>query len=148
MKHVNYCVVNQTLISAGDSLDAGTRESLQGLQQMMEKSVSMLDAVGEIRDAGREMKQTLDEELDEFEEENQFLNLDPEADMLSFTSSKNPSPHSLQIVLRTDEISEEDKTTDISDLETENAEDAGPLHRMWNVLVEIFRAVVAIFKNR
>lgn len=141
-------VVNQTLISAGDSLDAGTRESLQGLQQMMEKSVSMLDAVGEIRDAGREMKQTLDEELDEFEEENQFLNLDPEADMLSFTSSKNPSPHSLQIVLRTDEISEEDKTTDISDLETENAEDAGPLRRMWNVLVEIFRAVVAIFKNR
>ncbi len=141
-------VVNQTLISAGDSLDAGSRESLQGLQQMMEKSVSMLDAVAEIRDAGREMKQTLDDELDEFEEENQFLNLDPEADMLSFTSAKNPSPHSLQIVLRTDEISDEDKTTDISDLESENADDVGPLRRMWNVLVEIFRAVVSIFKNR
>ncbi|MGN0988349.1 MAG: hypothetical protein ACI4OO_11020 [Otoolea sp.] len=141
-------VVNQTLISAGDSLDAGTRESLKGLQQMMEKSVSMLDAVSEIRGAGREMKQTLDDELDEFEEENQFLNLDPEADMISFTSAKNPSPHSLQIVLRTDEISEEDKTTDISDLESENADDVGPLRRMWNVLVEIFRAVVAIFKNR
>ena len=51
------------------------------------------------------MKSTLDEQIDKFEDENNFLNIDPEAEKISFTSSKNPSPNSVQIVLRTDEIS-------------------------------------------
>ena len=46
------------------------------------------------------MKSTLDEQLDKFEDENSFLNIDPEAEKISFTSSKNPSPNSVQIVLR------------------------------------------------
>ena len=34
------------------------------------------------------MKDTLDEQLDKFEEENNFLNLDPGEDLVSFTSGK------------------------------------------------------------
>ncbi len=141
-------LVNDTLISAGDSLDAGTRDSLQGLSGLLEKSLSVIDSITSIREASEEMKRTLDEQLDKYEEENQFLNMDPEADKISFTSTKNPSPNSLQIILRTDEISDEDETTDISDLEADRTGDEGPFKRMWNVIVEIFRAIVDIFRNR
>ena len=94
------------------------------------------------------MKETIDGQLDQFEEENLFLNLDPEAERISFTSPKNPSPNSLQIVVRSDEISEEDDAADAVDLEAEDSREEGPFQRMWNVLVAIVQAVVEIFRDR
>ena len=61
---------------------------------------------------------------------NNFLNIDPEAEKISFTSSKNPSPNSVQIVLRTDEISDDDESTDISDQEADGSSEEGPLKRI------------------
>ena len=124
------------------------RGQAEGLGGLLDKSLSMIDSIAGVRQAGEEMKDTLDEQLDKFEEENQFLNLDPSADKISFTSSKNPSPSSIQIILRTEEISDEDKTTDISDLETEEQANEGPFQRMWNVIKAIFEAVIDIFRNR
>ncbi len=141
-------MVNTTVIGAGDSLDAGARDSLKSMKGVLDKSIGVLDDITQVREASESMKQTLDEELDKFEEENLFLNLDPEADMVSFTSSENRSPRSLQIILRTDEISDEDHTTDISDAEELDSEDLGPFERMWRVLVRIMEAVIAIFRER
>lgn len=141
-------MVNTTVIGAGDSLDAGARDSLKSMKGVLDKSIGVLDDITQVREASESMKQTLDEELDKFEEENLFLNLDPEADMVSFTSSENRSPRSLQIILRTDEISDEDHTTDISDAEELDSEDLGPFERMWRVLVRIVEAVIAIFRDR
>ena len=70
------------------------------------------------------------------------------AEKISFTSSKNPSPNSVQIVLRTDEISDDDESTDISDQEADGSSEEGPLKRMWNVLVAIVKAIIEIFQNR
>lgn len=141
-------MVNTTVIGAGDSLDAGARDSLKSMKGVLDKSIGVLDDITQVREASESMKQTLDEELDKFEEENLFLNLDPGADMVSFTSSENRSPRSLQIILRTDEISDEDHTTDISDAEELDSEDLGPFERMWRVLVRIMEAVIAIFRER
>lgn len=139
---------DSTLKAAGDSLDQGARESLQGIRDLLEKSLQMLDDTAEVRAAAADMKETLDEQLDRFEEENRFLNMDPEAEMVSFTSEKNPEPESLQIIVRTQEISKDSLSTDISDEEGAAAADEGPFRRMWNVIVKIFRSVVDIFKNR
>ena len=106
--HDMLSLLNDTLISAGDSLDAGTKATLQGMEKLLDKNLTMIDNISAIREAGDSMKSTLDEQLDKFEDENNFLNMDPEADKISFTSSKNPSPNSVQIVLRTDEISDDD----------------------------------------
>lgn len=141
-------IVNSVLISAGDPLDAGTRESLQGMKAMLDQSIIMLDEVTEIRSAGKSMKETLDEEIEELEEDTNFMNMDPEAEKRSFTSEKNPPPNSLQIILRTDEISNDDNTTDITDMETESTDGMTPFQRMWYVITEIFRAIIEIFKNR
>lgn len=146
--HDMLSLVNTTMIAAGDSLDAGTKNSLEGLRGLLDKSLTTLDSITAVRTASEGMKDTLDEQLDKYEDENNFLNIDPEADKISFTSSKNPSPHSLQIILRTDEISDDDEATDISDMEDAEDEEVGPFTRMWRVLTKIFHAVVDIFTNR
>ena len=91
----------------------------------------LIDQLAAAREAGEDMKSTLDEQIDKFEDDNNFRNIDPEADKISFTSSKNPSPNSVQIVLRTDEISDDDESTDISDQEADGSSEEGPLKRMW-----------------
>lgn len=141
-------LLNDTLISAGDSLDAGTKATLQGMEKVLDKNLTMIDQLAAVREAGEDMKSTLDEQIDKFEDENNFLNIDPEAEKISFTSSKNPSPNSVQIVLRTDEISDDDESTDISDQEADGSSEEGPLKRMWNVLVAIVKAIIEIFQNR
>lgn len=141
-------LLNDTLISAGDSLDAGTKATLQGMEKILDKNLTMIDQLAAVREAGEDMKSTLDEQIDKFEDENNFLNIDPEAEKISFTSSKNPSPNSVQIVLRTDEISDDDESTDISDQEADGSSEEGPLKRMWNVLVAIVKAIIEIFQNR
>ena len=146
--HDMLSLLNDTLISAGDSLDAGTKATLQGMEKILDKNLTMIDNIAAVREAGESMKSTLDEQLDKFEDENNFLNMDPEAEKISFTSSKNPSPNSVQIVLRTDEISTDDEATDISDQESSGNSDEGPLKRMWNVLVAIVKAIIQIFQNR
>ena len=146
--HSFLAVVDSTLNAAGDSLDEGTRASLQGARGLLDKSLQMLDDTADVRAAGADMKETLDEQLDKFEEENNFLNMDPEAEMLSFTSEKNQEPNSLQIIVRTDEISEDSAPTDNSDEESAETADVGPFQRMWNVFVKMFEAIVDIFKNR
>ena len=146
--HDMLSLLNDTLISAGDSLDAGTKATLQGMEKILDKNLTMIDQLAAVREAGENMKSTLDEQIDKFEDENNFLNIDPEAEKISFTSSKNPSPNSVQIVLRTDEISDDDESTDISDQEADGSSEEGPLKRMWNVLVAIVKAIIEIFQNR
>ncbi len=146
--HDMMSLLNDTLIAAGDSLDAGTKETLQGMEKILDKNLTMIDDISAVREAGASMKSTLDEQLDKFENENNFLNMDPEAEKISFTSSQNPSPNSVQIVLRTDEISDDDDTTDITDQEADSSSEEGPLKRMWNVLVAIVKAIVQIFQDR
>ena len=121
---------------------------MEGAIELLEKSLELLDDTSDVREAGADMKETMDQELDKFETENNFLNMDTEAEMVSFTSSKNQEPNSLQIIVRTDEISENQDPTDISDQEAAAAEDIGPFARMWNVIVKMFQAVVEVFKNR
>ena len=53
----------------------------------------------------------------------------------------------LQIVLRTDEISVDDDDAKTVDAEVAKAKES-PLRRMWNVLVQMWKAMVSIFKNR
>ena len=53
----------------------------------------------------------------------------------------------LQIILRTDEISLDSEDNKPTDVETEK-EHVSPLRRMWNVLVKMWQAIVSIFKER
>lgn len=140
-------LVQNTLKASSDEMDAAAKDSLKASMELLNKSLNVLDSTAGIRRAGRTMKDVIDSQLDKFDTENRFLFMDPDAEKVSFTSSKNPEPRTLQIVLRTDEISLEDEEHKTLDAETEELE-VSPLKRMWNVLVKMWRSLVDIFKNR
>jgi len=121
-------------------LDDASAQGLQGLIGVLDKGILGLDSVKNIREANQIVKNTIDREFDKFEKENQFLNLDATAGLISFTSDKNPAPTSIQIILRTKEIS------------LDNGEDHGldlefPKEKVgfWARIKELFRRIAEIF---
>ena len=139
-------LVQDTLKRSSNDFDAAARDAIGGSLDLLDKSLGALDATASMRSAGRTMKDTFDEEWDRLEEETRFLSMDPEAKKVSFTSEKNGEPDTLQIVIRTEEISLDDGE-ELLDAETET-EPVSPLARMWNVLVKMWNAIAEIFKNR
>ena len=140
-------LVQNTLKASSDEMDVAAKDSLMASMELLNKSLNVIDSTAGIRRAGRTMKDVIDSQLDKFDTENRFLFMDPDAEKVSFTSSKNPEPRTLQVVLRTDEISLENEEHKTLDAETEEPE-VSPLKRMWNVLVKMWRSLVDIFKNR
>lgn len=140
-------IVQNTLKATSGDIDEAAKNSLRGSMELLDKSLSILDSTTGVRTAGRTMKDVMDEQLDKFDTDNRFLFIDPSEDKVSFTSDKNPAPKTLQVVLRTDEISLDDEDNKETDAETEKVNE-GPLKRMWNVLVQMWKAIISIFKNR
>ena len=140
-------IVQNTLKATSGDIDEAAKNSLRGSMELLDKSLSILDSTTGVRTAGRTMKDVMDEQLDKFDTDNRFLFIDPSEDKVSFTSDKNPAPKTLQVVLRTDEISRDDENNKETDAETEKVNE-GPLKRMWNVLVQMWKAIISIFKNR
>ena len=140
-------IVQNTLKATSGDIDEAAKNSLRGSMELFDKSLSILDSTTGVRTAGRTMKDVMDEQLDKFDTDNRFLFIDPSEDKVSFTSDKNPAPKTLQVVLRTDEISLDDEDNKETDAEAEKVNE-GPLKRMWNVLVQMWKAIISIFKNR
>ena len=134
-------LVQNTVRESSDSLDAAAKDSIKGSLNVLNKSLNVLD-----RKAGRTMKDTMDNEWNDLEDDTNFLNMDPNAEKVSFTSDENAEPNTLQIIMRTEEISVDDDA-ELLDAETEKAA-VNPLQRMWNMLVQMWKAIVEIFKNR
>lgn len=139
-------IVQNTLKNSSDNLDAATRDSIRGTLELLDKSLSVLDSTASIRHAGVTMKEAIDKEWDDLDGDTRFLNMDPNAEKVSFTSDENQEPESVQIILRTAEISLDDDD-EVLDAESEAASQS-PLRRIWNVLVKMWKAFVEIFKNR
>lgn len=139
-------IVQNTLKSSSDNLDAATRDSIRGTLELLDKSLSVLDSTASIRHAGVTMKEAIDKEWDDLDGDTRFLNMDPNAEKVSFTSDENQEPESVQIILRTAEISLDDDD-EVLDAETEAASQS-PLRRIWIVIVKMWKAFVEIFQNR
>ncbi len=139
-------MAQDTLKNVMDTTDDALSQSIDASISMIDRSMKMFDATDSMRESGKMAKDTLDDETTKMEEENNFLNIDPTAERISLTSSKNDAPSSMQIVLRTKEISNEDKTTPIVDAEAGDS-DIGLIGRVKRVFVRIFDAVTAIFKH-
>ena len=139
-------LVQNTVRASSDSLDAAAKDSIKGSLNVLNKSLNVLDSTSSMRKAGRTMKDTMDNEWSDLEDDTNFLNMDPSAEKVSFTSDENAEPNTLQIIMRTEEISVDDDA-ELLDAETEKAA-VNPLQRMWNMLVQMWKAIVEIFKNR
>lgn len=139
-------LIQNTMRASSDSLDAAARDSIRGSMEVLDKSLRVLDSTTSMRMAGRTMKDTMDREWDDLDGDTRFLYMDPSAEKVSFTSDQNEEPDTLQVILRTKEISLDDDD-EVLDAESAKASE-GPLKRMWNVLVNMVQAIIEIFKNR
>lgn len=133
--------------TSGSSLDDGTRKSLSGLIKIMQQSLDGIGKTSSIKNANNTIKKTVDHEIDKYEKDNNLLNLNAEATPVSFTSSKNATPDSIQVVLRTEEISIDKNNDNTKDLE-ESGKDVGVFARMCNVFSQIWNSIVAAFSNK
>ncbi|HML37061.1 MAG TPA: hypothetical protein PKA19_06545 [Bacillota bacterium] len=131
-----YLSYSKTLIQqTGDILDPAMEKSLKAIIDLLDKSLQNMDDITALKKANSTIKNTVDEQFDKFEDENKFLNLDAEAPLQSFTSDKNPPPATVQVILRTQEISL-DSADNNKELETEK-EDKGLLARIIDIFIEI-----------
>ena len=126
----------ETLEESGKNLDRGTEESIDALTDLIDKSLDSIEDTRSIRKAKNTIKDTIENEIDKYEEDTNVLNMDYEHELVSVTSDENPAPSSIQIVLRTKEINKESIEEYNNDLEIEE-ENIGFLNRVKAIITNI-----------
>ncbi|QNU67146.1 hypothetical protein EHE19_000910 [Ruminiclostridium herbifermentans] len=135
--------IKNTLKASDDDLDEGTRQSLAGLIDLLQDSLSGVNSTSSIKSASDKIKKTVDDKLDEIEENSNLLEMDAEAALISITSEKNPPPQTLQVIMRTHEISIDDSNS-INDLEA-TKDQIGFIDRIVNVFAELWSKIASLF---
>ena len=134
------------LHSSGTDLDAGTKQALSGMAEALRRSSSGLDETDTIRNAKDTITDLVDDEWDEHTgEENNILLMDAEAKPVSLTSPKNGTPTSIQYIMRSQEIKEDDESEE--ETSAQEATDSGPFwtrvknmfRDFWNVIAGLLR---------
>lgn len=137
--------LKEQIQSAGGSLDAGTQAALTGLADVLDRADSGLAQTETLRNAKNTVKTTIEDKWDEFSaEKTTILELDPEAEFLSLTSEKNPSPRSIQIVLRTQEITEPDEEED-TEIDESYHPEGSIFHRIMLIFRKIWDTICGLF---
>lgn len=136
-----------TLKNNSDDISQGGSDTLKGLISVLKQSLEGIKTTPTMQKANDSIKSTTDKEIDKFENENRLLYLDPKAELISFTSSKNPSPRSIQVIMRTQEINNDSDNNDNIANADSDEQDKGVLYRIARVFVELKQSVVSIFSN-
>lgn len=142
---------NDLLQSATDNLrairdksDASLQTSLDGLIDVLNRASSSSSS-SDLQNANDSIHSAINDAEKDLEEDTNVLNIDAEAELQSVTSSQNPTPSSLQFILRTQEISTPaDSDTASSD---ESDDDQGVLSRIINIFKKLFSAVYGVFTS-
>ena len=137
--------IRNTMELTEDTLSSSLTLTLNGLSGVVHSSIGIADGVDVMRKAKNTIKDTVDGELDEIEGEHNFLNMDVTAGFPSFTSEKNQAPASIQIILRTAEISADDDADHAADIEVPR-EDIGMWGRFKAVFTDLWEKIAGIFR--
>lgn len=144
--YVFFTSLENQLKTAGNSLNSGTQKTLNGLTDVLEQAYSGLAQTGTVQDAKDTIRQLVEDKWDEYTGEySTILNADPQSSPVSFTSEKNPSPKTIQIILRTGEITVDEDDTAI-DVDEDFHADGSILHRIANIFRAIWNAITSIFE--
>lgn len=142
---------NDLLQSATDNLrairdksDASLQTSLDGLIDVLNRASSS-NSSSNLQNDNDSIHSAINDAEKDLEEDTNVLNIDAEAALQSVTSSQNPTPSSLQFILRTQEISTpSDSDAALSDT---SDDDQGVLSRIVNIFKKLFSAVYGVFTS-
>ena len=134
------------LKSISDPLNSSTKQTLNGLAAILDDAGEGLGQTNVLRSAKNTIKDMIDDKWDEYTtEDTTILNVDPDAAPVSFTSTRNPSPRTIQIVLRTEEIKEE-KVKSGNSVDEEFHSDGSIFHRIANIFRRIWELIEGLFR--
>ena len=135
---------NSVLRSVRSQADSSTQTTINSLLDTLGK-LSGSTASGQMQTATNSIHSAVKDAETDLEDDTNVLNIDTSADLESVTSSMNPSPSSLQFILRTEEISVDDDDDDgISD---QDAADEGVFARICNIFKKLFTAIADVFAS-
>ena len=133
--------------STGSTLDSGTKQTLEGLAAVLRSTAKTMSTANQIKDAKSSICDIIEDTWDEYTGDvNNLLLMDATADAVSLTDSRNPAPQSIQVLIRTQEItvSDEDET------ETETA--AAAQTTFWGRVAQMFKdfwsAITGLFGGK
>lgn len=132
--------LNSTLRSAEPDFSAAADNSFKVCHMAIDNTNKIVDDTKDFKSTGRNLRDTINNKLDEEEADNNFLNMDPEATKVSLTSDQNQEPTSIAIICRSDEISVSDDTTKTLDAEVPDASTT-LLGRIKAVFVKLWNTV-------
>ena len=99
-----------TMFYTGATLDDGTKQTLEGLAAVLRSTAKTMGTAGQIKDAKSSICDIIEDTWDEYTSDvNNLLLMDATAEAVSLTDSRNPSPESIQILIRTQEITMPDE---------------------------------------
>ena len=135
---------NSVLRSVRSQADASTQTTIDSLLDTLGK-LSGSTASGQMQTATNSIHSAVKDAETDLEDDTNVLNIDTSADLESVTSSMNPSPSSLQFILRTEEISVvAEAFNGISD---QDAADEGVFARICNIFKKLFTAITGVFAS-
>lgn len=127
-----------------DKSDASLQTSLNGLIDVLDRA-SASGSSSSLQNANDSIHSALNDAEKDLEEDTNVLNIDAEAALQSVTSSQNPTPASLQFILRTQEIS---APSDEASAASDDADaDVGVFARIGNIFKKLFTAVYGVFAS-
>lgn len=137
--------VQATMRRSGVSIDKGTEKVLAGMIDVIEKALTGISKTSTVKNANQLIYDAIDREMQRFEEETNVLYMDGTAKPVSFTSDKNPAPTTLQVLLRTEEISL-DKLEENMDMEGQKKKES-IWQRIKKIFVKMYRGVTSAFSE-
>ena len=133
--------------STGATLDDGTKQTLEGLAAVLRSTAKTMGTAGQIKDAKSSICDIIEDTWDEYTGDvNNLLLMDATAEAVSLTDSRNPSPESIQILIRTQEITMPDED------ETEAEAAAEVQTTFWGRVAQMFKdfwaAITGLFGGK
>ena len=135
------------LKAAGTPLDAGTKQSLEALASVLRGAARTMSTAGEIKDAKTSICEIIEDTWDEYTGDvNNLLLMDATAEAVSLTDSRNPAPQSIQVLIRTQEITEPEE--DEEEAAAASAEKTTFWGSIAQLLKDLWAAVTGLFGGK
>lgn len=135
------------LKAAGTPLDAGTKQSLEALASVLRGAARTMSTAGEIKDAKTSICEIIEDTWDEYTGDvNNLLLMDATAEAVSLTDSRNPAPQSIQVLIRTQEITEPEE--DEEEAAAASAEKTTFWGRIAQMFKDLWAAVTGLFGGK
>lgn len=133
------------LKTAGEPLDSGTEKTLEGLADSLRATAKSLGTTGSVKSAKNNVGDIIEDLWNEYTgEANNLLLIDANAAPQSLTDNRNPSPTSIQVLIRTQEIKTAEPSAE--EIKIQEAAETTFSQRVAQMFKDFWAAITGIFR--